>query len=92
MKTTTQKPCAANRILAATIFGLIFGLPANAAIENIDQCRQAVDDFATKHEQQERFEGAKTLIIDAWNACKLNDYKAADAKMKAAEALITGGS
>lgn len=76
------------RMISLTIFCLIFGLPAEAAIKNIDQCREAVDAFASTLSSQARIEEAKTEIFDAWNACKADDFEAADAKLKAAKALI----
>ncbi|MGJ8573068.1 MAG: hypothetical protein ACSHXI_20470 [Hoeflea sp.] len=79
------------RMISLTIFCLIFGLPAEAAIKNVDQCREAVDAFASTLSDQARIEEAKTEIFDAWNSCKVDDFEAADAKLKAAKALILEG-
>lgn len=85
-----RQPAAVEKIVAATIFCLIFGLPAEAAIKNIDQCREAVDAIASTFSDQERLEEAKTQIYDAWNACKVDDFEAAESMLGAAKALITG--
>lgn len=90
MKRNLRESVAVERILSITMFCLIFGLPAEAAIKNIDQCREAVDALASTYSDQARIEEAKTHIFDAWNACKVDDFEAADAKLRAAKALITG--
>ncbi len=74
----------------AVIIFLLFGHTANAAIINIDQCRVAVNDIAKTLSTQARVEDAKTEIFHAWNACKAEDFETADAKLKAAKALIMG--
>jgi hypothetical protein len=86
-----RNSAAVEKVVSVTIFCLIFGFPAEAAIKNIDQCREAVDALASKFSDQERIDEAKTQIFDAWNACKVDDFEAADAKLKAAETLILGG-
>jgi len=90
MRRNQRESAAVERMLSVTIFCLIFGLPAEAAVKNIDQCREAVDAVASTLTNQERLEEAKTEIIDAWNACKVDDFETADAKLKAAKTLILG--
>jgi hypothetical protein len=90
MRRNQRETAAIERILSVTIFCLIFGLPAEAAIKNLDQCREVIDAFASTLSNQERIEEAKTEIFDAWNACKAEDFEAADAKLRAAKTLILG--
>lgn len=84
------RSATAEKILAAIIFGLIFGVPASVAIKNIGRCHDAVGVCAATLPQQVPLENVKMVISDTRHVCRADDFETANAQMGANKALIMG--
>lgn len=81
---------AAEMILTAIIFGLIFGVPVSVAFKAIGRCHDAVSVCVAKLPQQEPLKNVKMVITNTRHVCNADDIETATAQMGANNVLLMG--